>query len=319
MGGDHAPAAVVAGVELALARDPALAIALVGPEEALSGLAPTPRLTLVPSGPGVPDGGHPAAFLRRHPDASLCRAVDLVARGEADGVVSVGHTGALMIAARWLLGTLPGVRRPAPAAVFPLGSRPVVLDIGANTEVEAQDLLALAALGSAYARVVRGTPHPRVGLIANGTEPEKGTPLLREAHRLFLHRAERFVGFVEPVDMFSDAADVLVADGFVGNIVLKTMEGAARALLPLLPPGAEELRRVLERATDITASGSPPLLLGTSGLVMPGHGRARAEDVARVIALAAEAVEQRIVPAELECLRRFGLGDDADGEGKGSA
>lgn len=307
MGGDQAPAAVISGAARALAADPELELLLVGPQPVLATIGEEPRLRLVPSGPGVPEGGRPASFLRQHGDASMNRTVALVAEGEADGAVSVGHTGALMIAARWRLGMLPGVLRPAPAAVFPLGSQPVLLDIGANVEVSAEDFLVFAALGGAFCRIVKGVSQPSVALLANGTEPGKGTRVLKEAHQLLAQRWPSFVGYVEPLELFTGAADVILTDGFVGNIVLKTMEGMARVLAGL--PGVVDttLAPLLARMSDITASGSPILFLGTRGVVVPGHGRAGAADVARLVGLATAAVRQGLLAAIEAELKQYGI------------
>jgi glycerol-3-phosphate acyltransferase PlsX len=308
MGGDRAPASCLTGAALAVAQDEALTVLLVGPKTVLAEAPEHPRLLAIPSGPGVPEGGQPAAYLRAHPDASMAVAVGLVADKEAEAAVSVGHTGALMIAARWRLGTVPGVSRPAPAAVFPLGSQPVVLDIGANVDVAKRDYLAFAALGRAFAKAVKGVAAPRVALLANGAERGKGTKVLREAYTLLETRVPDFVGYLEPVEMFTGAADVLVADGFLGNIVLKTMEGVAQTLLPLAPPG-DHLADLLARASDITGSGSPLLLLGTEGVVVPGHGRAHAADIARLIALAARAVRGGLLPTVHEAAAEIGLAE----------
>ena len=309
MGGDHAPKAPLEGAQIAAERDPEATLLLVGPESVLLQVPSHPRLLPIPSGPGVPEGGQPAVYLRTHPDASMLRAVGLIAEGRADAAVSVGHTGALMIAARWRLGTVAGVARPAPAAVFPLGSEPVVLDIGANVDVAKRDYLAFAALGSAFARVVKGVARPRVALLANGTERGKGTKLLKEAYTLLEANVPGFVGYVEPLELFSGAADVVLADGFLGNIVLKTMEGIAKTLLPLAGTAEGELGRTLLRMADITGSGSPILLLGTEGVVVPGHGRAVGEDLARLVSLAAQAVRGGLLQAIRQEVAAFGLSD----------
>jgi glycerol-3-phosphate acyltransferase PlsX len=313
-GGDQAPAAVIEGALAALAADDELEVLLVGPETALRMAPAERRLEPVRSGPGVPEGGHPARWLREHDDAAVTETVRQVARGLAQAAVSVGHTGALMVAARWVLGPLPGVARPIPVGVLPVGSAPVLLDLGASTEARPRDLLAHALLGSAYAEVVKGVANPRVALISNGVEPGKGTPLLQEAYRLMAERLPTFVGYVEPVDMFAGRADVVVADGFVGNVVLKTMEGIAASLLPLVPEGSPLHDRVA-RMTDITAAGYPILLLGVGGVVVPGHGRAEAADVARAIAGAAAAVRGGLLDRLYARLGDLGAEDDGPTEG----
>lgn len=309
MGGDNAPMAAIDGVRTALTKDPDLSVTLVATgdtlrlaEQLLGGVSG--QLSLFESGPSVPDGHHPAQYLRRHPDASIAQAITQVRDGKADAALGVGHTGGVMIAARWILGTVPGVDRPAPAGVLPLGTQPVVIDLGVTSEVGARDLLAFAALGCAFARAMRGIREPRVALVANGREEGKGTHAVQEAYSLFRDRVPNFVGYLEAVDMVQGEADVLVVDGYIGNLILKWMEGMSR-VLEEIGGATGRLAEQLARMRDITLSDLPIALLGVPGVVLPGHGRAQSPDVARLIGRAADAVRGRLVELVQQEVVRF--------------
>lgn len=323
LGGDHAPQAALEGTRLALQADPALHVRFVATaevlhiaEERLRDVAE--RLTLIASGPAVPDGHHPAAYLRRHPDASIAVAVGQVKGGLADAALGVGHTGSVMIAARWILGTVPGIVRPAAAGVLPLGKEPVLVDLGTSAEVEPRELLAFAALGSAYARAMRGVEQPRIALLSNGREPGKGTRAVQAAYDLFQARVPNFVGYLEANDMVEGEADVLVADGYIGNLVLKWMEGIARQLLAL-GRSSERVSAQIERMRDMTLSDLPIALLGVPGVVLPGHGRSQPKDVARLLQRAVDAVHGKLPELVRQEVGRF-LGElsanDAKDEGE---
>ena len=308
-GGDGGPAVTLEGARRAVGEDLDLTVLFVADGR------PTghERILPVPSAGALPDGGHPAKVLRSHPDLSIGLATRLVADGQASAVVSMGHTGATMIAAQWLLKTVPGVRR-APAATrlpLPVANRPVLVDLGAASVVTAPDLAGFAALGTAYSQVVAGVPNPRVALLANGTEEGKGTPVTQEAYGILRASSLNFVGYVEPTDLGSDPADVLVADGFTGNLLIKWMEGTAKMLLDvygalLERPEAEDLRSGLEAMSDVTSSPRDPVvLLGCRGVVVPGHGRASQEDVARALSKAAVAVRRDLAGKVSDALSRI--------------
>ena len=298
LGGDFAPQAALGGLHLALGRDPEIDVQIVATpdvlrraEEELGEFAG--RITFVTSGPAVPDGHHPSVYLRRHRDASIAVAVSRVKKGLADAALGVGHTGSVMIAARWLLGTLPGVERPAAAGVLPIGAEPVLVDLGTSAEVDARELLVFAALGSAYARALKGIAQPRIALVSNGREEGKGTRVVQEAYALFRERVPNFIGYREGNDMVDGDADVLVVDGYMGNVVLKWMEGIGRQLTAL--QGASgELAQQIARMQDITLSPLPIALLGVPGVVMPGHGRSQPQDVARLLERTAQAVRGQL-------------------------
>ena len=303
MGGDHAPAAVIDGA-VAAARHLAVRIALVGPpaaiEQALTSHPDWQDLGLeIVEAPDVIGMADAPTMALRKPRASIRVAADLVKRGEASALVSAGHTGATVLSAYSTFGLIPGVDRPALAAAVPTrGGSAVLLDSGANVECRPHHLLQFAVMGSVYARVAFGVERPRIGLLSIGEEESKGNDLTREAHRLLKGAPVNFIGNVEGRDIYSGAADVIVCDGFTGNIVLKTSEGLVDAVGVLL---ADELngtfssqvgyllaRRAFRRfrkRVDYSEYGGAPLL-GVSGLAIVGHGRSSPRAVRNAIAMA---------------------------------
>jgi glycerol-3-phosphate acyltransferase PlsX len=241
----------------------------------------------------------PSAALRRKPRASVKVAADLVASRDAVALVSAGHTGATVMSAHAAFGMVPGVDRPALAATIPTRGRPaVLLDAGANVECRPQHLLQFAVMGSVYARLVHGVESPRVGLLSIGEEETKGNELTREAHRLLKASPVRFIGNVEGREIYRGLADVVVCDGFTGNIVLKTSEGLVEAVEALL---GDELQgtfssqvgyllskrafRRFRRRVDYSEYGGAALV-GVAGLVIVGHGRSSARAVRNAVAMA---------------------------------
>jgi len=240
MGGDTAPGLVVDGA-LAATRHVDVGVALVGPSARIDAQigrhhwVDRSRVRLVEAGSVIDMAESPSAALRRKPDASIRVAADLVARGEAAALFSAGHTGASVMAAHAAFGMLPGVDRPALAATIPTRRRPaVLLDVGASVECRPAHLLQFAVMGSVYARVAFGIDQPRVGLLSNGEEETKGNELTREAHRLLKSAPLSFIGNVEARDIYSGEADVIVCDGFTGNVALKTSEGLVEVIEDLL-------------------------------------------------------------------------------------
>jgi glycerol-3-phosphate acyltransferase PlsX len=309
MGGDQAPAAVVAGAVQAVAR-PNLEVALVGPEAtvraelARHGATP-PGISVVDAPDVIAMDESPLAALRRKPRASVKVAAELVAAGHAGAVFTAGHTGAALIAAHAALGVLPGVGRPALAVTLPTQTGAAVLvDAGANVECRPEQLVQFGLMGDAYARVALGVSEPRVGLLSIGEEAGKGTDLIREAHdRLSVARL-RFVGNIDARQVFSGHADVIVCDGFTGNIALKIGEGLAELIEQMLrqelgaalasrPELGDGLQR-FKRRIDYAERGAAPLL-GLAGLALIGHGRSSAHAVESGILLAAQLVEGRMV------------------------
>lgn len=304
MGGDQAPSVIVEGA-VAAARHLDVRLALVGSTSAIEAALAThpdwPRLGLeiveAPDVIGMADA--PAATLRRKPRASIRVAADLVARKEAAALVSAGHTGATVVAAHAAFGMIAGVERPALAATIPTRERPaVLLDAGANVECRPQHLLHFAVMGGVYARLALGAARPRVGLLSIGEEATKGNELTREAHRLLKSAPINFIGNIEGREIYSGVADVIVCDGFTGNVVLKTSEGLVDTVEVLL---GDELQgtfssqvgyllsrrafRRFRRRVDYSEYGGAPLL-GVAGLAIVGHGRSSVKAVRNAIAMA---------------------------------
>lgn len=304
MGGDHAPAAPLEGAIRALAADPLLAVVLVGPEAQLRSLIPDSlrgRLTVVDAREQVGEEPSPARAVRRRSEASVTVAARLVAQGRADGGLSVGNTGAVLAAATLELGLLPGVTRPMAGAVFPFAPRTFLADLGANAEVSARHLVEFARVGAAWAQWAFGMPQPTVALLANGREAGKGTRQVREAARLLaVEESLHFVGLAEPQDVVAGRVNVAITDGYAGNLVLKFVEALSGWYLTRLDEGlahsnilTEDLRSLRRQAwelSDLTRIASAIVMLGVDGVFLPGHGRAEAPDIARLIARAATAV-----------------------------
>jgi glycerol-3-phosphate acyltransferase PlsX len=296
LGGDRAPREVVAGALAAARRLPQDEILLVGDETLVKpevGANAPANLSLRDSGGAVAMGDEAASALRAKPDASVAVAATLVRDGEADAFFSAGNTGATVAASLLRIGRLEGCRRPAIATVLPLSSPVLLLDAGATVMCRPQDLLNFAILGSVFAqRYFDLGGDVRVGLINVGEEPGKGNDLAREAYRLMSESPGfRFAGNVEGRDIGSGLADVLVTDGFTGNVVLKTAEGVAREILGMLRSAMTadavgkiaagilrpRLVSVRDRVDPENYGGS--FLLGVRGQVVIGHGNSGARGV----------------------------------------
>lgn len=310
MGGDRAPDVVVAGVDAALAADPGLHVLLVGPEDALAAAAHLERCSPVIAAEAIAMDEHPANAVRTKKDSSIVVGARLVREGRADGFFSAGNTGACMAAATLVVGRLRGVQRPALAAVIPAGDHPtVILDVGANADVKPEMLLQFAHMGAAYARITLGVASPRVGLLNIGEEPTKGSALAQEAYVLLTQRLPGFVGNVEGRDVTSGAVDVIVTDGFTGNVTLKVLEGLSRHLLsevkaaltstPINKLAAAVVQPSLvalkERLDPDVYGGAP--LLGVNGVCMIGHGSSSARAIASGVATTATAVRGGLTTA----------------------
>ena len=284
MGGDDAPRLLVDGAIDALS-DAELGVALVGPVARLEAElgrhrgADRDRIRLVEAPDVIAMAESPSAALRRKPGASIRIAAETVARGEAAALFSAGHTGATVMAAHAAFGMLPGVDRPALAATIPTPQRPaVLLDVGASVECRPQHLLQFAVMGRVYARVALGIDEPRVGLLSIGEEATKGNELTREAHRLLKASLPSFIGNVEARHVYRGQADVIVCDGFTGNVALKISEGLVEVFEGFLS-------KPLTVVTDYAEYGGAPLL-GVNGVTIVGHGRSSARAVRNGIALA---------------------------------
>jgi glycerol-3-phosphate acyltransferase PlsX len=296
LGGDNAPEAVVAGAVAAAARLPQDELFLVGTRtqiEPLLGPDAPPNLSLRDATGAVGMHEGPAVALRTRPDASVAVAAAMVRSGESDTLFSAGNTGATVAAALLRIGRLQGCRRPAIATVLPFRSPALLLDAGATLACRPQDLLNFAILGSVFAqRYFELDSEARVGLISVGEEPGKGNDLVKEAHRIMSETTSlRFVGNVEGRDIASGIADVLVTDGFTGNVVLKTAEGVAREILGLVSSALRgglssklaaailrpRLVGVRDQVDPENYGGS--FLLGVRGSVVVGHGNSGASGV----------------------------------------
>jgi glycerol-3-phosphate acyltransferase PlsX len=302
MGGDEAPAVVAEGLAIALAADPDLQVLLVGPREVVEPLA-SDRCEPVVASEVIEMGEHPAAAVRAKKDSSIVVGCRVVKEGRAGGFFSAGSTGACMAAATLVMGRIPGVARPAIAAVIPAAARAsVLLDVGANADVKPEMLVQFARMGAAYARIMLGVSEPSIGLLNIGEEPSKGSVLAQEAHSLMAASLPGFVGNVEGRDVPAGTVDVIVTDGFTGNVTLKVLEGLASvlfkemrsALTSTLPnrlaasvvaPSIRELKGRL----DPEAYGGAPLL-GVNGVCIIGHGSSGPQAIANGIAATARAV-----------------------------
>ncbi len=313
MGGDRGPEVTVEGA-VGAARELGSRVILVGDEQVLAqhlarhdvrGLA----LDVHHAPEAVEMGESPMAALRKKRHSSIRVGLEMVKRGEADAFVSAGNTGAVMATALVVLGPLPGVERPAIAVVVPTSThQAVLLDVGANVDCKARHLLQFAIMGNVYARDILGQPRPRVGLLSIGEEEIKGNELTREAFKEIEDESSlNFIGNVEGRDVFSGAADVIVCDGFTGNVALKISEGLAETIFHLL---RDELRKDLrarvgswmlvptfrrfKRRLDSSEFGGAPLL-GVNGVCMVSHGRSTGKAIRNAIRAAEGCVRNAVI------------------------
>ena len=300
-----------------------IALRVFGATSELEPLAAVDGVQLIEATGEITNSDEPVAAVRSRPDASVVMAAADVADGPSDALVSAGPTGATMTAALFALRRSQGVRRPALSVQLPRPghSRPgaLMLDVGANTEARSGDLVQFAYLGSAFSTAVLGVERPRVALLSVGEESGKGTSQIVEAHAT-LTEAEglNFTGNVEGRDLLGDAADVIVTDGFTGNVALKSLEGAARTVgsavsdaarsNPMAAAGGLLLRSALgglrrEMNPDNTGGA---ILLGLRGVAVVGHGSSSSDGIANAVRLAARAVDQRAVERTGELLEDAG-------------
>ncbi|MFL0587057.1 phosphate acyltransferase PlsX [Sphingomonas olei] len=327
MGGDEGLAVMLAGVARACHRFEGMKFLLVGDESAIrEGLKKHPNLSQhaeIVHAPDVIAGDEKAGqALRRAKTTSMGIAIDCVKQGRAGAAVSSGNTGALMAMAKLALRTMPGIDRPALAALLPtLGTNDVVvLDLGANTEVEAKNLVQFAVMGAAYARVAMDLENPRVALLNIGSEDQKGTEEIRDAAaalRAAPHLPMEFTGFIEGDRLSRGDHDVIVCDGFSGNIALKTAEGTARFVADLLKRAFTSSVRskigflISRPATQLLRDHLDPnnhngaVFLGLNGLVLKSHGGANEVGVATAIGVAAKMVKADLARRIADDLTRF--------------
>ncbi len=312
MGGDHAPTEIVRGA-LRAVNEHGIAVTLVGRREVveaeLRAAAPTipDAISVVDAREVIEMHEHPANAVRAKRDSSLVSSCALVAGGKAGAVVSAGNSGAMLAAALFTIKRIAGVARPAIGASFPSDAgQTFILDVGANTDCKPEWLAQFALMGDVYARTMLGIAKPRVALLSNGEESEKGSELVQAAHPLIAALPIQFVGNVEGKDVFRGACDVVVTDGFTGNVVLKVAEGIGEFLFASIAREARKslggkvggalLRpklRPLRDRIDYRKTGGA-LLLGVAGEVVIAHGRSDAEATMNAIRVAARAAEQGV-------------------------
>jgi glycerol-3-phosphate acyltransferase PlsX len=269
---------------------------------------------------GISNRDEPARAVRAQPDASIVQAARAVADGRADALLSAGSTGAALAAATLHMKRLPGVYRPAVAVVLPVPTGQVVmLDAGANVEVRPEHLVQFAHMGAAFAESVLGLERPRVALLSVGEEPEKGTPDLVAAHEQLAGSSLNFIGNVEGGGVVEGRSDVVVTDGFTGNIALKLMEGTARSIVGAVRDAARsgtlskvgglllkpKLAGLRDRLDPERVGGA--YLLGLRGLVVICHGNSSRRAIASAVELAARGVEEQVVGKTAEALRAAGV------------
>ena len=313
MGGDHAPEEIVRGAVRA-ATEHGIAVTLVGRREVVEAVLRSAQsgtdkaaIDVVDAREVIEMGEHPANAVRSKRDSSLVRACALVAGGAARAVVSAGNSGAMLAAALFTIKRIPGIARPAIGASFPSDAgRTFILDVGANTDCKPEWLAQFAVMGDVYARTMLGIEQPRVALLSNGEESEKGSELVQAAHPLLAALPLHFAGNVEGKDIFRGGCDVVVTDGFTGNIALKVAEGVGEFLFASISREARKSTtgklggallkpklRPLRDQIDYRKTGGA-LLLGVAGEVVIAHGRSDAEATMNAIRVAARAADQGV-------------------------
>jgi glycerol-3-phosphate acyltransferase PlsX len=313
MGGDHGCGVVIEGAKRALEANPSIStLYLVGDKAQIHAALPQGgfrdhRMRVIHASEVLTMEDKPAAGIRKKKDCSMVRAVELVREGKADAVVSLGNTGGLFAAATFKLGRIPGVDRGGIATMIPREEQEfVLLDAGANIECKPLHLAHYAVMGSVYSREILGRPNPRVGILSIGTEDSKGNDLTLEAFKLCKQLDVNFIGNVEGHDLFKNRVEVVVCDGFVGNIVLKTCESLALGLFSMLKHEltanprrqlgallAQNAFRAIRRRMDPEVYGGAPLL-GFNGTILKAHGAARERAIANAIGVAADNLQHRV-------------------------
>ena len=322
MGGDHGCGVAIEGVRQALETDRAIStVFLVGNEAEIGRARETAglrdsRIEVVHASEVLTMDDKPLEGIRRKKDSSMVRAIELVSDGKADAVISPGNTGAL-VAGSLRLRRLDGIERPALAARMPSRTNDFVLiDAGASPVCEPIHLAQFAVMGSIYAREIIGHKNPRVGILSNGSEESKGNELTRIAARLCSLLELNFIGYVEGFDLFDDAVEVVVADGFTGNVVLKTSESLGNAMVhllkselaatPLRQLGAflarNAFRNIKQRLDPEDYGGA--VLLGLNGIVVKAHGASRERAIMNAIRVATKEIRHGVNPMISQCIAR---------------
>ena len=329
MGGDLGPAVVVEGV-LRAERELGINSVLVGNESELrallarNGSSSSSRITVEAASEVVTMEDSPSRVVRGKANSSLRRAFDLVREGKASSVVSPGNTGAVMAAGLFAVGTLPGIARPAIATLIPKvgdNTPTVLLDSGANIDCHATQMVQFALMGSNYARVALGIPSPRVGLLSNGSELSKGTDSIRATALILQSYKEiNFIGFIEGRDLPRNVVDVVVCDGFIGNIVLKTMEGSVELVLDSIRHYVERSMRgklgiwlakpmfkaLFREKLDPSSYGGAPLL-GLGAVAIVCHGASNSKAIFNAVRVAQKFVEEKLIEKLEESLGALDL------------
>lgn len=314
MGGDFAPFEIVKGA-LEILPSSAVEIILVGRSEVIK--EQMSHLNFNGSKPAIVEARQvieyheaPMRAIKEKKDSSIVEGILLLKRGEANAFLSAGNTGAVMAAALFYLGKVEGIERPAIGALYPtLKGTALLLDIGANVDCRPNFLVQFAQLGSIYAERVLGIKKPRVALLNNGEESHKGNRLVRESFNLLEKSGVNFIGNAEGKDLLYGVADVVVTDGFTGNIILKTSEGLGEAMAEIMRQAVSNSLRmklaafffkpalkVFTQQLDYTERGGAPLL-GVNGNVIIAHGRSKAKAIVNAIRIAQQAVEHKVLEA----------------------
>lgn len=333
MGGDFAPAVTVEGAVGTVNEARDIDIILVGDEHSikkeLSGKKyPHDRLQIRHATQVVKMDEPAVHAIKRKKDSSIRRAADLVKTGEADAVVSAGHSGVAMATSLLMLGKSDGVDRPAIATIMPTLKHPFVLiDAGANVDCNAENLFQFALMGDAYCKTMFEMHQPRIALLSIGEEDSKGNLLTKEAFRLLKNKPIKFVGNIEGKDIFTGIADVVVCDGFTGNIVLKTSEGLVESMMKMLKREISELTtsrvgyllmkpalRNFRKKTDYAEYGGAPLL-GINGTSIISHGRSSAKAIRNAIRVASEFSSKKVYKIISEEINSFHLKKDKSAQG----
>lgn len=324
MGGDHAPANPVAGAAQALREYPGITkLFVTGDEETLKKefarhSCSDPRLEIVHTTQVVEMSEQAVEAVRRKKDSSVSRAVDLVKQGDAEAVISAGHTGAMVAATTIKLRTLEGVERPGIASFLPTEHNVCVLiDAGANVDARPEHMLQYAIMGEVVSKYVLGFPNPAVGLMSIGGEDAKGNDFTKEIFKLLKHSNLNFRGNVEGHDLFESPVEVVLCDGFTGNVVLKSCEATASAVFhwlknelkktPLRMAGAWLARnafRAIRNKTNYEMYGGSPLV-GVNGIAIIAHGASSALAIKNAIGVGCQYIEKRINPRIVEAIKRF--------------
>ncbi|MGS2776813.1 phosphate acyltransferase PlsX [Robertmurraya sp. GLU-23] len=320
MGGDHAPKEIVLGAIKAVQAFDDLHICLVGDEAKIKEhLITHDRITILHTEEVILGTDEPVKAVRRKKNSSMVLAAKLVADGEADGCISAGNTGALMATGLFVVGRIEGIERPALAPTLPTigGEGFLLLDVGANVDAKPEHLLQNAIMGSIYAENVRGVKNPRVGLLNIGTEEKKGNELSKLAYDLLKEAPVNFIGNVEARDLLDGVADVVVTDGFTGNMVLKTIEGTALSVFKMLKTTLySSLKTKLAAAVlkpdlmqlkakmDYSEYGGAGLF-GLKAPVIKAHGSSDANSVFNAIRQTRDMVEKKVAPTIKDAVSKY--------------